>query len=523
MDIFSRAGVFLRSKASSQSQDLHDHSTNSCPPTSLADTGTSAYSQTKEMHQKSSQSSSSNVTSTRERELSRKLLEKEIEIEELRKSYEGKILRREHEIRHLRHDQTILQGASDRKDSDLLESSNGFKAMLDEKDKKIEELRKTYSRLLHAQEDQQRRSKTLQREADAEAEALRERLTTVEQKMELCRDDLFRTQPACHISDGKIIAAFESLGEQLVNWIDNETSAFEKAYPGTPVGWLFSGSKDSNVARFLRIHPFAGEYLCRHLVNRCLLEHMFGTNTHCWGLSAECIHMQRHIEHGMAALKPPKGTVLNSPEFLEFFLGLILSDSQKINIWRAETFSALGATQEYKDLRETQSIRWTRRLFKDLSASFPNLFGPEEVMKRFHDQVTIPATALVSRLQGLASPYRLGMVEKNMLNCQRIAKNDLSKIIAIDLETGRTLKPGSAIISDREGVIGDLLLSLEPSLHRVNEGMSETDLRQETWLVRLDHAQGNRAPKVTEEGDGTYVFDDLGVVGIDSATCGRVF
>lgn len=116
-------------------------------------------------------------------------------------------------------------------------------------------------------------------------------------------------------------------------------------------------------------------------------------------------------------------------------------------------------------------------------------------MERFQDQVTTPAMTVISQLQGLASPYRLGMVEKNMLNRVRVTKTDLNKVIAIDVGTGKTLKPGSVIVSDRDGVIGDFVLPLEPSLHRVNEGTSETELRRETWLVRLDHPLGSRAPK----------------------------
>lgn len=504
--MLSMAGVFSRFRASPQSQESHSHSTTSCPPTPLIDSNTPAHAKTKGAHQKFLHSSTSNVISTKERELSRQLLEKKAEIRELRTYYEDKLSRRDHEMQDLRHGQTILRESSN-KDGDMLTFSKGFQLRLDRKGKEINEMRGYYSRTLHAQESQQKNSKTLQRNADAEAEALREKLTTTEQALELCRDDLFRLQPVCRISDGNIIAAFESLGEQLVNWIDNETSAFEKAYPGTPVGCLFSSSEDPDVACFLQLHPLAGEYLCRNLVNRYLLNHMFGANTHLWGLSGKYTHMRLHIEHGMASLRPPRGTGAHISGFL--VLCLTVSDSQTINIWRAETMSALGVTQEYKDLKEKQSIQWTKTLFESLSASYPNFFGREKAMKEFHNQVTIPATTIVSQLQGVASPYRLDMVEKDFLDYKPFTKDDLRRVIAIDLETGRTLKPGSAVVSDKEGIIGEFVLPLEPSLHRVNEGMSEIDLRQETWLVRLDHALGSRAPKMTEEGAGTYVLDDL--------------
>ena len=84
-------------------------------------------------------------------------------------------------------------------------------------------------------------------------------------------------------------------------------------------------------------------------------------------------------------------------------------------------------------------------------------------------------------------------------NCRRITRNDLKKITAIDLETGKTLKHGSAIVRDREGGIGDLVLPLEPDLRRVREGGSAIDLRKGTWLVRLDKSLGTREARTSEQ------------------------
>lgn len=287
------ANIFSRFKPSAQSQGP----TILDPPNHLVETR-------KEAHWKTPHSSNGDVMSTKERELSKQLSEKTGEIVGLR----GKIARREHEIRSLLDRQAMFQEVSEKKDSDMLERSNSFKVMLDERDKKIGKVRGYYSELLHAQEVQQTNIKILQQSADAEAKALRDKLTTTERELELCRDDLFRMQPVCRISDGNIIAAFESLGEQLINWIDNETSAFEKAYPGAHVEWLFIGSKDPDVACFLRMHPLAGEHLCRYLINHYLLKHMFGSSIYRWGLSTGYTHMRLNIEHGMAALKPSRGT-----------------------------------------------------------------------------------------------------------------------------------------------------------------------------------------------------------------------
>lgn len=157
-------------------------------------------------------------------------------------------------------------------------------------------------------------------------------------------------------------------------------------------------------------------------------------------------------------------------------------------MWHAETLSALVATQGYTDLKEEQSRQVTASLFERLSATFPNLPGRIEARKGFHEQVTVPAMAIVSRLQGLASTFTLDMASGDSLKRRKITRNELKKVTSIDMKTGKTLKHGSAIVGNRDGAIGDLVLALEPGLSRVKEGGSAIDLRKETWLVRLDES-----------------------------------
>ena len=380
----------LRSTADPQSEDRHGGPSGpniSSIATSSLNSRTSAYIRNKGAYQKTPCSSTSEVILAKERELGQQLQEKKTEILGLRANYEIQASQNEREVRNL---QTAIQEALEKRDHDMRELSRGVKSTLDEKDMEIEKMRERFNVLLHAHESQQRNINVLQRNGHAESVALRDKLTTAEQELDLCRDDLFRMQPVCRISDASISTAFESLSEQLINWIDDEISAFEKAIPHAHVGCLFFGSEDPDVAHFLQMYPSAGEYLCRHMVNRYLLEHLFGSNVHHFGLSAEYSHIILVIEHGMAVLKPPKGTSLCPVDFLGAVLCLTISDPRTVNIWRAETLSAT--------------------------------------------------------------------------------------------------------VSDREGFIGRFVLSLEPSLHRVNEGTSDTDLRQETWLVSLDDALETRHP-----------------------------
>ena len=165
-----------------------------------------------------------------------------------------------------------------------------------------------------------------------------------------------------------------------------------------------------------------------------------------------------------------------------------------IKVWRAETLNALAATQEYKDIRKEQTVQATVNLFESLSTVFPKLFERRgEVMQSFHNQITTPATTIASTLQGLATWYRSDVASIDLLNHRILSREDLKKVIAIDMETGKTLKPGSRSVAGGEEVIGEFILALEPSLDRVIEGRSVIELRKETWLVRLDDNLGSQA------------------------------
>ena len=256
-----------------------------------------AYVQNKQAHQKAPQSSTSGTVTPKENELGQRLQEKRTEIIRLRACYEQEISTNNREIQGLLSDRTRLSKAVEKKDRDLLKLSYLLRESLDENHQMIEQMRPRHNTVLSNHRNQQESSKLLQHEADARARVLQEKLTTAEEELETCRDDLFRTQPVCQISDASIISAFEALCEQVVNWIDDQDCAFEYIIPDVDVG--------SNV--LLKI-PSAGEYLCRHIVNRYLLEHTFGPNVHLVGIPAEYTHMLAAIEQGMAALSPPRGT-----------------------------------------------------------------------------------------------------------------------------------------------------------------------------------------------------------------------
>lgn len=292
-----------RPKAGAQSQDRDGHPSSSGIASPLLESRSSNHVRKKQAHLKPPQSSNSQDMTMKEHELSQQFQEKEAESSKFRGYHTGKASRKECDL----HDQIAWREVSEKENGDIPELSNVLKSKIAEEENEIEGIRGQYNTLLLAYQSEKEKGKIIQRNATAAVEKLREKLATAEQQLDLCRDDLFRLQPVCRVSDASIIRAFESLSDQLIDWIDNEASAFERANPRMQVRCLFSGSNNPDVASFLRIYPSAGEYLCRHVVNRYMIKHMFNSKIHSFGLPAEYNHMRMTIERGMAALKPPRG------------------------------------------------------------------------------------------------------------------------------------------------------------------------------------------------------------------------
>ena len=244
----------------------------------------------------------------KEHELGQRLQEKENEILELRACYEEKISQKQQELQSLLDDRAAWKKAVEKRERDMRELSNDFQGRLRKNHHTIEQMRRRYETDLNFHRNQQENSKLLERDAEARARVLQESLTTAEEELKNCRNDLFRTLPVCQISDASIVDAFESLGDQVVIWIEDQDSAFDCATPDFNVDYLFSNGKDLKVANCVLNSPSAGEYVCRHIINGYLLERTLGRNIRLFGLPAEYTHMLATIESGMGALRPPRGT-----------------------------------------------------------------------------------------------------------------------------------------------------------------------------------------------------------------------
>ena len=98
---------------------------------------------------------------------------------------------------------------------------------------------------------------------------------------------------------------------------------------------------------------------------------------------------------------------------------------------------------------------------------------------------------LANTMKASDSDYVVWVTESLVTAFKPVTIEYLKKCKVVDSESGKHLKPDSAVVSDKNGVIGKFVISLEPCLYRVAKG-KEIVLRQETMLIELDQPLAKR-------------------------------
>ena len=159
--------------------------------------------------------------------------------------------------------------------------------------------------------------------------------------------------------------------------------------------------------------------------------------------------------------------------------------------WRSETLKALDTTTACERYCEQQSQKLNRKLLTKLSMTFPVLFSGPQVHALFYEQVLLPAVKLANMIRMSTSDYGVWLPETLFTKYPPATMNMLATRKMVDFQTGKHLKPDSAVVADKDGAIGDVIICLEPGPYRVNKGKKMT-LQQDTILVELFHPLGKR-------------------------------
>lgn len=159
--------------------------------------------------------------------------------------------------------------------------------------------------------------------------------------------------------------------------------------------------------------------------------------------------------------------------------------------WRSETLKALVKTTKCVNHFHQQSQCLNNDLFKRLSVALPGLFSGRQAHATFYDQVLLPAVKLANTMRMSTSEYVVSIQDSLLTKFKPVTIDTLRMRKMVDSKSEKHLKPDSPIVADNDGVIGKVIICLEPGLYRVTKG-KETTLQQETILVELYHPLAKR-------------------------------
>lgn len=123
--------------------------------------------------------------------------------------------------------------------------------------------------------------------------------------------------------------------------------------------------------------------------------------------------------------------------------------------------------------------------------ALPELFSGPQAHDTFYDQVLLPAVELANAIKMSTTEYVFVLPQFFLDKFEPAIIDVLKTGKMVDSQTGKHLKPGSAVVTDKDGVIGHFIISLEPELCRVIRGQ-KTTLNQGTILVELYHPLAKR-------------------------------
>ena len=156
-----------------------------------------------------------------------------------------------------------------------------------------------------------------------------------------------------------------------------------------------------------------------------------------------------------------------------------------VSAWRSETLKSFAETNKYRSCCKQASEELGSHLLKELHYVFPALPSSLQTYDTLSEQILLPAIKFANVIRKSTSEYRISIPEAYTIKSKSVTKESLKSRKMIDVKSGKHLKPDSAVIADEDGIIGSLIICLEPALYRVMNG-KERLLLKGTFLVELN-------------------------------------
>ncbi|MCJ1470577.1 hypothetical protein MMC07_009223 [Pseudocyphellaria aurata] len=350
---------------------------------------------------------------------------------------------------------------------------------LQQQGEQLSNLRKDYQELINSSDRKDAEFRALtELHAHTKKELEQLQITSSIQNRDLvtCRDNLFQLQPVIQLSDSEILKQYDTLCQQVSNWVDNGISKFEdisESYGNDKI--IIRDGGITWIKLLLKNLPLADEYIISALIHTRIQHDLFGADVILFGLSRSDAQLLHEVEEQMAKLEPKR-------------------DSTAINAWRSETLKAIAARSETTQSKDSMVKDFTENLFHDLQRIFPGLRDVPESKLRLSQDVSRHAAQLEASIHQSSTTYRFWSRYRKLGDSYPpVRDSDMTGITWIDVDTRKTLTSNSLVIPDSNGFIGTPQLLIERGLDRYDAGTERsTTLRQATYLIQLHRPLGRR-------------------------------
>ena len=149
---------------------------------------------------------------------------------------------------------------------------------------------------------------------------------------------------------------------------------------------------------------------------------------------------------------------------------------------------ALAMTDRCADKYTWEGKKTTQDIFRILGSVFPIVKDKYDCLNRFYKQVFLPASDLARKIQTSRTLYHFILPDEPFLipNLGYFDIDMLDGHMLVDVETRKTLKHKSAKVAGRTGVIGKVIMPVEPRIMREDGERRTTELRQMLLVAKID-------------------------------------
>lgn len=160
-------------------------------------------------------------------------------------------------------------------------------------------------------------------------------------------------------------------------------------------------------------------------------------------------------------------------------------DAGEIKAWRSDALRYVVSTPQYAETRTLALEDLKYSLEFRLLEAFPVLKHARSRFDNLLGDVVEHATKFAISLQTAPAQYefRPTILQGRRPADTAVSKDHVAEFVIRDLDSQKVLTRGSSLVPDKDGVLNDWVLSVEPALVRI--GANDVILQKESLVIKL--------------------------------------